>query len=180
MAEEGHLASVMMFVPREEWASSNKVARAFLECTRVKGIIKHHGYQLKLQESQYQDLKQNAWMVLADRLPLLDSAENVYTYLYAIIRNSIFTIKNKNKDHKTEALQTEEEEADEEQHIKPIAEFDSGTLADHSDAVIKEIDRERAEINFKKKLWAYTWPSDIIRDPALYKRIGRPRKEEEP
>lgn len=177
MFETNRLAVTLASIPQCEWATSNKVARAYLECSKVRRILKHHGFKMRLPESQYSDIMQNAWVVLARGLPNLDRPENVYSYLYEIIRLCICSIQaNTNR---TEILRTDEEEGDEEQAIKPLANFDRGSHEDHSSQVITEIDREYAQARFVAKLQTYDWPDDIIRNASEYRRVGRPRKETE-
>lgn len=175
MLEDSLLSKTLLTIPQSEWATSNKVARAYLHCSRVRRILKHHGFKMRLAESQYSDITQNAWVVLSRGLPTLDKAENVYSYLFEIIRLCICSIQANG--NRTEVLRTEEEEGDEEQAIKPLANFERGSHDDHANHVITAVDRETAQARFTEKLKTYDWPNDIIRDASEYKRVGRPRKE---
>lgn len=170
-----HLTDVMHSLPQDQWGSSNEVAGAYLKCPKVKGIITHLGFKMHLSESSYSDIMQNAYLILARNLWKLDCPENVYSYLYEIIRLSIYSIRSNSK--RTEELRTEKEEGDEEKAIKPLADSERGSHSDHANDVIAQVDLENAKVRFSEKLKNYLWPDDIIRDPTLYQRLGRPRKD---
>jgi hypothetical protein len=171
------LQEALETVSRDKWATSNIVAKAYLECPKVKGILLHLGFKARLPTSLYPDVMQQAWIICARDLPDLDEPEHVYTWLYRTLQLTIYSMQT--NVHRTEHLRTDEEARDEEQAIKPLAalaDHDRGTHPDHSAQVISEVDLLAAQSRFATKLSTYDWPSDIIRDVSLYGRIGRPRK----
>jgi len=169
------LRDALINTPRERWGDSNEVAAAFLNCPRVKGILKHLGHKFRLPQSSYADIMQNTWIVLVPKIQILDQESNIYSYLYKFIENTIRSELASNS--KTEHLRDEEEENSEEQHINPLG-YTDNVINDHAENVIASLDTERARAAFSKKLAKYAWPTDIIRDPKSYGRIGRPRKED--
>jgi hypothetical protein len=160
--------------PQAKWATSNKVARAYLESPKVKGILKHLGFKMRVPESLYPDVMQNTWVVLARALPTLDKASNVYSYIYATVYLCICSLRTNSK--KTETLQTENENADDSGESFHATHYEMGAHEDHASDAIRNVDMIAAQKNFALKRLSYEWPDDIISDSSLYGRIGRPRK----
>lgn len=172
------LRTALENVPREHWGESGTVARAYLECPKLQGILKHLGFKMRVPESLYADIMQNAWFILARQFPTLDEPKNVYSFLYAVLHKTIQS--QQASSHRTEHLRTEEEENEEELAVKPMADFDHGMQPDHAVQVINDVDLAKAQKRFSEKLAKYEWPIDIIKDEKLYGRVGRPRKGDTP
>lgn len=151
-----------------------RLARDFLTCARVKGILSHVGDLMGIRDLK-EEHSHDVYLIFADKMfERLDRSENVYSVIYAIAQFHAKTIKRKG-----DAALARSEDIGEES-LEDVMARDSRVGVIY-DTVQDDLDRVACASHFSRRLEQVGWPSGLApRDRIkVVKAPGRRRVSEQ-
>ena len=182
------LGDALAATPREEWTTSNVVAKAFLTCPRLHYINRLLCWRGGIDESRHEDVLQNAWIAIMSpsengvpKLLLLDDEKDgIYSYMWQFIFYTVRTLRHKDRDNDGSkfslSASDDHQDEDPEKGEKYISHSDYGVLPNIDEEVIDRVDRERAVLRWQAKIASQGWPAHVPKGVDHFVRLGRPRK----
>ena len=165
--------------PRDGWARSDVVAKAFLDDERVSKsitsiLLKHNSIGLIKAD----EIKQNVYARIIE-LKLFDritDINGIYSYLYRIAEITILNCLDEFlKNNRALSLESViEDHDDESDRLSMLGTADDDESLSDDEVVQMQQSHEQATNRFARKLQNLGWSEQIPRHVDDYQRVGRP------